>query len=74
MREGFTVVVPGPGEQSAVAQLLLDLADHPRDVRSQSNGARFLVPSYLGARYERATAPAPKKRRPPKNTESEESS
>lgn len=47
----MAVVVPAPGELTAVAQRLLALADHPRDVRTTGNGLEFEVPDELADRY-----------------------
>lgn len=69
-----TIVIPAPGKLSETARALLDLASDPKDVRTDSNGTEFRVPSELADRYARATyatdepAPLPKRRgRPPKN-------
>lgn len=50
----MAVVVPAPGELTVVAQRLLALADHPRDVRTTGNGLEFEVPDELADRYHRA--------------------
>lgn len=47
----MAIVVPAPGELTAVAQRLLALADHPRDVRTTGNGLEFDVPDELADRY-----------------------
>lgn len=47
----MAIVVPAPGELTAVAQRLLALADHPRDVRTTGNGLQFEVPDELADRY-----------------------
>lgn len=50
----MAIVVPAPGELTAVAQRLLALADHPRDVRTTGNGLEFEVPDELADRYHSA--------------------
>lgn len=64
------VVIPAPGDLSATARRLLELADSPRDVRTTGNGTEFLVPSALADAYNGKSAtppPQPKRRgRPPK--------
>lgn len=52
----MAIVVPAPGELTAVAQRLLALADHPRDVRTTGNGLEFDVPDELADRYHSVVA------------------
>lgn len=47
----MTIIVPAPGELSATAKLLLELADDVQDVRTISNGTLFEVPDELAERY-----------------------
>lgn len=46
------VIRPAPGEGPALARLLLDLADHPRDVAVTTDGGLgFIVPTALEDRW-----------------------
>lgn len=54
----MAIVVPAPGTLGETARALLDLAGHPRDVRTIGNGTEFEVPDELADRYHGA-APAP---------------
>jgi hypothetical protein len=72
-----SLVVPQPGREKETIRLLLELADHPRHVRTNTDGPGLVlnVPSYLHERYVAATAaeqpPTPKRRgRPPGRTSS----
>ena len=47
----MAIVVPAPGKLGETARALLDLADHPRDVRTIGNGTEFEVPDELADRY-----------------------
>lgn len=53
----MTIIVPAPGELSATAKLLLELADDVQDVRTISNGTLFEVPDELAERYNAAIVP-----------------
>lgn len=46
-----TIVVPPPGQLKETAQLLLQLADSPSDVRTVQAGNAFEVPDVLGDAY-----------------------
>jgi hypothetical protein len=63
MTEGWSVVIPAPGDVAGTARALLALADDPSQVRSQRGGAEFLVPDALAALY---GAPAPVEETKPK--------
>jgi hypothetical protein len=58
----WTVVVPPTGDVKAVAQALLALANSPADVRTDGNGAEFLIPPYLADRYNESLRPKPRRR------------
>lgn len=47
------LVVPRAGMEKETARLLLDLADHPRHVKTNSDGPgiTFVVPEYLHKKY-----------------------
>lgn len=47
----MAVVIPAPGEISSTARQLLDLAGHPREVRTIGNGTEFEVPDELADAY-----------------------
>jgi hypothetical protein len=51
-------ILPEEGEFDAVAKQLLELADHPRDVATTSEGPRlgFQVSDELYERYQEATS------------------
>lgn len=52
----MATVVPKYGKESEVARLLLNLADDPRDVKTNTDdGFVFLVPDELHAKYLKAT-------------------
>jgi len=51
----MAIVVPAPGALADTARALLDLADHPRDVRTIGNGTEFEVPDDLADRYHSVT-------------------
>lgn len=58
------VVIPAPGELSATARRLLELADSPQDVRTTGNGTEFLVPATLADAYNgKSDVPAPQPKR-----------
>ena len=64
----MAIVTPAPGELAATARLLLQLADHPQDVRTTGNGTSFDVPDDLADLYIE-TVSAPKRRRKPTQKE-----
>ena len=70
MIDDWTTVVPAPGEAKRVARELLALARSPHDVRSAGNGSEFRIPPYLADLY--TAPPVPKRRRAPKNEESDQ--
>lgn len=47
------VVVPKAGREKETARLLLELADHPRHVKTNTDGpgVTFVVPEYLNRKY-----------------------
>lgn len=51
-----SLVVPQAGKEKETARLLLDLADHPRHVRTNSDGPgmTFVVPAYLAKKYQQS--------------------
>ena len=59
-------ILPEEGEFDEVAKLLLDLADHPRDVATTTEGPRlgFMVSDDLYERYKAASKKAKKKAAP----------
>jgi len=63
--DDWTVIKPKPGETpSAVAGVLLALADDVHDVKTVLGGSAFMVPPYLAVAYlAPEPAPAPRKRR-----------
>lgn len=48
-----SVVVPQAGKEKETVRLLLDLAEHPRHVKTSSDGPglTFVVPEYLAKKY-----------------------
>lgn len=68
MIDDKTVVLPAKGDLKATAQLLLSLADDPRDVQTDGNGTEFRVPQELAERYAAVAyePPKPRRGRPPK--------
>ena len=61
MTDDWTVVVPGPGEVTRTAQVLLSLARDPGDLRTAAGGTEFRIPPYLADLYH--APPLPKRRR-----------
>lgn len=56
----MAVVIPPPSGLRETARILLDLADHPRDVRTVQAGNAFEVPDVLADAYNEYLAqPAP---------------
>lgn len=60
-------IIPGKEGPKITAAVLLELADSPQHVRTDSNGDEFRVPQYLADKFnapaeEPITAPAPVKR------------
>lgn len=66
-----STVVPAPGEESATARALLELADHPHDVRTVNGGAAFLVPTAVAEAYIELSSP-PRGKRARKTTDNKE--
>lgn len=68
----MAVIVPKPGLRKETAQLLLELADKPRDVRTNTDSGQlaFEVPEALYERYVKHGEPGspPRKRAKPKST------
>ena len=51
-----SLVVPQAGKEQDTARLLLDLADSPRHVRTNTDGPgiTFVVPEYLAKKYQQS--------------------
>lgn len=67
----WVVITPGKEGPKVAAQLLLQLATSPADVRTTSGGTEFRVPPYLAELYNPTPAPPPKRRRTVKKEEDE---
>lgn len=61
--DDWVIITPGKEGPKVAAQLLLELAAVPTDVRTANGGTEFRVPPYLAELYNPTPAPAPKRRR-----------